>query len=149
MVSGKAPDNVEQVLRHPLVMVGSDGSAMAPTGPAGQSRPHPRNYGAFPRVLAHYVRERHALTLPQAVRKMTSMAADQIGIPDRGRIARGKRAARACPLFRWSGTLGVGHLDSCVASPNRTAPAGGETGSRFGPTSGVPGRRAAHAARLE
>jgi N-acyl-D-amino-acid deacylase len=43
-------------------------------------------------VLAHYVRERHTLSLAQAVRKMTSMPADQIGLGDRGRISRGKQA---------------------------------------------------------
>ncbi|RPJ58735.1 MAG: hypothetical protein EHM24_28480, partial [Acidobacteria bacterium] len=74
---GMKPENVEMVLRHPLVMVGSDGSSMAPTGRAAESRPHPRSYGAFARVLAHYVRDRQALSLPQAVRKMTSMPADQ------------------------------------------------------------------------
>lgn len=89
---GMSPENVELVLRHPLVMVGSDGSAMAPVGRAAQARPHPRSYGAFARVLAHYVRDRRAIDLPQAVRKMTSMPADQIGLSDRGRIARGKKA---------------------------------------------------------
>ena len=89
---GMSPENVEMVLAHPLVMVGSDGAAMAPRGKAGESRPHPRSYGAFARVLAHYVRERHVFDLPEAVRKMTSMPADQIGLDDRGRIARGKKA---------------------------------------------------------
>jgi N-acyl-D-amino-acid deacylase len=89
---GMSPENVELVLGHPLVMVGSDGSAMAPVGRAAQARPHPRSYGAFARVLAHYVRERRVLDFAQAVRKMTSMPADQIGLGDRGRIARGKKA---------------------------------------------------------
>jgi N-acyl-D-amino-acid deacylase len=89
---GMSADNVERVLGHPLVMVGSDGSSMAPVGRAAESRPHPRSYGAFARVLAYYVRERHTLSLAQAVRKMTSMPADQIGLGDRGRIARGKQA---------------------------------------------------------
>lgn len=87
-----SPENVERLLRHPLVMVGSDGSSMAPVGRAGQSRPHPRSYGAFARVLAYYCRERQVLGLPEAVRKMTSMPADQIGLRDRGRIATGKVA---------------------------------------------------------
>ena len=89
---GMSAGNVELVLGHPLVMVGSDGSSMAPVGRAAEARPHPRSYGAFARVLAHYVRERHTLSLEQAVRKMTSMPADQIGLGDRGRIARGKQA---------------------------------------------------------
>jgi N-acyl-D-amino-acid deacylase len=87
-----SPENVERVLAHPLVMIGSDGSAMAPTGRAAATRPHPRSYGAFTRVLDHFVRERRLLELPAAVRKMTSMPADQIGLADRGRIARGMKA---------------------------------------------------------
>ncbi len=87
-----SPENVERVLRHPLVMIGSDGSSMAPVGKAAESRPHPRSYGTFARVLGLYARERGALDLPTAVRKMTSLPADQLGLPDRGRIARGKKA---------------------------------------------------------
>jgi len=89
---GMSPENVEMVLRHPLVMIGSDGSAMAPVGKAAETRPHPRSYGAFARVLGYYGRERGLFDLPAAVRKMTSMPADQIGLRDRGRIARGARA---------------------------------------------------------
>jgi N-acyl-D-amino-acid deacylase len=89
---GMSPANVELVLRHPLTMIGSDGSSISPFGSALESRPHPRYYGTFPRVLGHYVRERKALTLTEAVKKMTSMPADQIGLSDRGRLARGKKA---------------------------------------------------------
>jgi N-acyl-D-amino-acid deacylase len=87
-----SPDNVARVLRHPLVMIGSDGYSMAPEGPAAQTRPHPRSYGTFPRVLGLYTREQRLFDLPSAVRKMTSMPADQAGLRDRGRIARGKKA---------------------------------------------------------
>jgi len=89
---GMSPENVEMVLRHPLVMIGSDGSSMAPVGKAAEARPHPRSYGAFARVLSHYTRDRALFDLPAAVRKMTSMPADQIGLRDRGRIARGAKA---------------------------------------------------------
>ncbi len=89
---GMSPENVEMVLSHPLVMIGSDGSSIAPTGKAAETRPHPRLYGCCPRVLAHYCRERGIFDLPTAVRKMTSTPADQAGISDRGRIARGKKA---------------------------------------------------------
>lgn len=87
-----SPENVALVLRHPLVMIGSDGYSMAPEGPAARTRPHPRSYGTFPRVLGYYTREQHLFDLPTAVRKMTSMPADQAGLRDRGRIARGKKA---------------------------------------------------------
>jgi N-acyl-D-amino-acid deacylase len=89
---GMSPENVERVLRHPLVMIGSDGHAIAPVGRALQSRPHPRSYGCYPRVLGYYCRERKVLDLETAVRKSTSMPADQAGLRDRGRIARGKKA---------------------------------------------------------
>ena len=53
---------------------------------------HPRGYGSFPRVLGHYVRERGVLSLPDAVRKMTSLPATQMGFAHRGRIAPGMKA---------------------------------------------------------
>jgi N-acyl-D-amino-acid deacylase len=89
---GMSESNVEMVLSHPLVMIGSDGSSVAPTGKAAESKPHPRYYGTCARVLAHYCRERGVFDLPTAVKKMTSMPADQTGIGDRGRVARGKKA---------------------------------------------------------
>jgi N-acyl-D-aspartate/D-glutamate deacylase len=89
---GMSEENVERVLSHPLVMVGSDGWSMAPTGKAAESRPHPRSYGTFPRVLGHYVRERQLFDLPTAVKKMTSLPASQAGITDRGRISVGMKA---------------------------------------------------------
>ncbi len=89
---GMSQENVDMVLSHPLVMIGSDGGSIAPEGPAGQARPHPRHYGACARVLGHFVRERGLMDLATAVRKMTSMPADQVGLVDRGRIARGKKA---------------------------------------------------------
>jgi N-acyl-D-amino-acid deacylase len=89
---GMSPDNVARVLQHPLLMIGSDGSTMAPTGRAALARPHPRSYGTCPRVLGYYVRERLLFDLPTAVRKMTSLPADQIGLRDRGRLAPGRKA---------------------------------------------------------
>jgi N-acyl-D-amino-acid deacylase len=89
---GMSPENVRLVLSHPLVMIGSDGSTMAPRGKAGETRPHPRSYGAYPRVLGYYCREQKLFDLPTAVKKMTSMPADQIGIHDRGRIAKSMKA---------------------------------------------------------
>jgi N-acyl-D-amino-acid deacylase len=68
------------------------GSSMAPVGEAAKARPHPRSYGTFPRVLGFYARERGLFDLPTAVHKMTALPADQIGLADRGRVARGKKA---------------------------------------------------------
>ena len=89
---GMSESNVEMVLSHPLVMIGSDGSSVAPTGKAAETKPHPRYYGTCARVLAHYCRARGVFDLPTAVKKMTSMPADQVGIRERGRLARGKKA---------------------------------------------------------
>ena len=89
---GMSADNVARVLRHPLVMIGSDGNSMAPTGSAAATRPHPRSYGTFPRVLGHFSRDLKLFDLPTAVKKMTSMPADQIGLADRGRLAPGMAA---------------------------------------------------------
>jgi N-acyl-D-aspartate/D-glutamate deacylase len=82
------PD-MQLVMKQPWTSIGSDGSAVSVDGPTGRTHPHPRYYGTFPRVLGRYVRELKVLTLPEAVRKMTSMNADKIGIKDRGRLREG------------------------------------------------------------
>ncbi|MGW7415779.1 N-acyl-D-amino-acid deacylase family protein [Streptomyces sp. NPDC054863] len=75
--------DLERILRQPFVAVASDGGACL------DARTHPRNYGTQPRVLARYVRDRHLLTLPQAVRRMTGLPASVLGMTDRGLIAPG------------------------------------------------------------
>ncbi len=82
-------EDVEYVMRHPLVMIGSDASALATTGPLSKGKPHPRAYGTFARVLGHYVRERGILTLEDAVRKMTGLAAARFRLWDRGLLRPG------------------------------------------------------------
>ncbi len=90
---GMSEENVARVLAHPLVMIGSDGAAMtAPEPGKATTQPHPRSYGTYPRVLGYYVRERRVLDLPTAIRKMTSMPAERLGLRDRGRIAVGMKA---------------------------------------------------------
>jgi N-acyl-D-aspartate/D-glutamate deacylase len=76
--------DVERILADEHTSIGTDG---APPGTGG--KPHPRTFGAFPRVLGRYVRERGLLTLEEAVRRMTSLAADTFGIADRGRLVAG------------------------------------------------------------
>jgi N-acyl-D-amino-acid deacylase len=80
-------DNLERILAHPLGMVCSDGGSFATEGPARRGSPHPRGLGTYPRVLGKYVRERKALTLPDAIRKMSSAPASRARLGDRGRIA--------------------------------------------------------------
>jgi N-acyl-D-amino-acid deacylase len=89
---GMKAGNVEMVLSHAAVMIGSDGSSMAGKGKADEARPHPRSYGTCPRVLGYYVRERKLFDLSTAVKKMTGMPARQLGLTDRGRIGRGMKA---------------------------------------------------------
>lgn len=85
-------EDIAFVMRHPLTMIGSDAVGTAPYGKMGEDRVHPRSYGTFPRVLGRYVREKGTLTEAEAIRKMTSMPADRLGLPDRGRIAVGQYA---------------------------------------------------------
>lgn len=86
---GMCEDDVEYVIGYRGAMIGSDGSALAPYGPLGKGHPHPRNYGTFPRVLGHYARKRGIVTLSDAVRKMTSLPAQKLGLRDRGVIRPG------------------------------------------------------------
>jgi N-acyl-D-aspartate/D-glutamate deacylase len=81
-------EDVRRIMRHPLTMVDTDGDNVG----YGIGYPHPRSYGTFPRVLGRYVREEKVLTLEEAVKRMTSMSADQIGHPERGRLEEGKFA---------------------------------------------------------
>jgi N-acyl-D-amino-acid deacylase len=85
----QSEDNVQKIMQHPMVVVGSDGSAMAPRGLLGERKVHPRNYGTFPRVLGRYVRQESVLTLEEAVEKMTSVTARRFGLDDRGLIREG------------------------------------------------------------
>ncbi len=83
IATSMSEDDLLTFVKSPLVLICSDGSL---TGR------HPRGYNTFPRVLARYVRELHALTLPEAIAKMTGRSAAQLGLADRGLIAPGKKA---------------------------------------------------------
>jgi N-acyl-D-amino-acid deacylase len=72
-----------------FVSVGTDAAALRPDGELGRGQPHPRAYGAFPRVLGRYVRDQKVISLREAVRRMTSLAAAQYKIPLRGIIREG------------------------------------------------------------
>ncbi len=85
-------DDMRQALGHPRSAVASDGLAIVPEGSLGRGRPHPRFYGTFPRVLGRFVRDEGWLGLEDAVRKMTSLPADRLGLTDRGRLQPGCHA---------------------------------------------------------
>ncbi len=77
--------DVQAIMRHPMTAIASDGRLVQP----GEGHPHPRWYGTFPRVLGEYVREKRVITLEEAVRKMTSLPADHVGLPERGTLTEG------------------------------------------------------------
>ena len=85
-------ENLDRILAHPYGMVCSDGGSFAVDGPTRRGSPHPRGAGSFPRVIAKYVRERKALTLEQAIHKMTALPASRVRLNDRGRLLVGKAA---------------------------------------------------------
>lgn len=85
-------DNLKKVLSSPFVMIGSDGNAVAPDGKLATGKPHPRFYGTFARVLGKYCREEKCFDLPTAVKKMTTMPAEKLGIKKRGSIVKGNFA---------------------------------------------------------
>lgn len=84
--------NVIKALKHPLGMLCSDGKILSQEGPLSLGRPHPRNYGAFPRFLAHYIRDMGIMPLEEAVKKMTSAPAQKMGLWDRGVLRPGLKA---------------------------------------------------------
>jgi N-acyl-D-amino-acid deacylase len=88
-VFGMQESDVELALDEPWVSVDNDSSGASPEGILGQEHPHPRAYGTFPRILAKFVRERHLLTLPDAIRKMTALPAQRVRITDRGVLKEG------------------------------------------------------------
>jgi N-acyl-D-aspartate/D-glutamate deacylase len=79
-------DDVRLVMKQPWVAIASDGSAINLDAPGV---PHPRNYSTNARVLGHYVRDERVLTLEDAVRKMTSLPAQILGLRDRGQLREG------------------------------------------------------------
>jgi N-acyl-D-amino-acid deacylase len=90
--------DLERILRAPVTMIASDGEVPI----FGKASPHPRSYGTFVRVLGRYVRERRAITLEDAVRKMTSLPAGRVGLADRGLL----RPAMKADIAIWdAGTI--------------------------------------------
>ncbi len=86
-----------------MAMIGSDGYAFSPTGPLATAsgdhkashisgKPHPRNYGTYPRVLGRYVRELGVISIEDAIKKMTGLPAQRLGLKDRGILREGNVA---------------------------------------------------------
>ena len=77
-------EDVQTILKHPLQIACTDGLL--------GGKPHPRLYGAFPRILGHYCREMGIVDLSEAIRKMTSAPANRLGLRDRGLLRTGTKA---------------------------------------------------------
>ncbi|TDO34275.1 N-acyl-D-amino-acid deacylase [Kribbella sp. VKM Ac-2527] len=115
---GMSEQDVVTVLRHPWTSVVSDGWILRATG---SGRPHPRNFGTFPRVLGRYARDRGVLTLVEAIRRMTSLPASRLRLDDRGVIRPGavadlvvldpgKAADRSTYDDPWQLSVGIEHV---------------------------------------
>jgi N-acyl-D-amino-acid deacylase len=81
--------NISKQIVLPWVSLGSDAESSAPEGVFLESSTHPRAYGNFARLFAKYVREEHLMTVQEAVRKVTSLPADVLSLPGRGRLKAG------------------------------------------------------------
>lgn len=115
---GMSEDDVVTVLRNPWASVASDGWILRATG---EGHPHPRSFGTFPRVLGRYVRDQAVLSLPEAIRRMTSLPASRLGLDDRGVIKPGavadlvildpeRVADRSTYDEPWQLSVGIEHL---------------------------------------
>jgi N-acyl-D-amino-acid deacylase len=88
-VFGMSEPDILLALKQPWVSIDNDSQGTSPEGLLGKEHPHPRAYGTFPRILRKYVREDHALTLQDAVRKFTALPAQRMRLTDRGVIKQG------------------------------------------------------------
>ncbi len=82
-------ENVKKQMRYPWVSFGSDAGSMAPEGNFLRSNPHPRAYGTFARLLGKYVREEKVMSLAEAVRRLSSLPATNLGLDRRGFLKAG------------------------------------------------------------
>jgi N-acyl-D-amino-acid deacylase len=92
LVTSICEDDIRDIVRSPLALVGSDGNCVATYGTVSQGMPHPRFYGTFPRIIGHYVGELGVIPLELAVHKMTGATARALKLKDRGLLREGYRA---------------------------------------------------------
>ncbi len=82
-------EDVIEAMKQPWVSVGTDYPAVRTDGPLSSWKPHPRAYGSYPRILRRYVRDLKVLSLEEAIRKMTSLPAQRLGLAGRGLLVPG------------------------------------------------------------
>ena len=90
--TGKRAAIVTQMLNNPWMDIGSDGISLPAGARTSFGSPHPRSFGSHTRLLAEYVRKQHVFSVEEAVRKMTSLPADRLGLADRGILRQGMKA---------------------------------------------------------
>jgi len=88
-VFGMSEPDVELALKQPWVSIDNDYGGMSPTGLLGKEHAHPRAYGTFPRIIRKFVRDKHLLTLPDAIRKFSALPAQREHLIDRGVLKKG------------------------------------------------------------
>ena len=84
--------DVDTFAKHPLIAVASDGSSMSTEGVLSAGKPHPRSYGTNPTFIQTFVNEKKIVSLQEAIRKMTSLPAERLGLTNRGRLVPGYAA---------------------------------------------------------
>ena len=82
-------EDIHRVMKNKYVMIGCDGSGYAPTGILSYGKPHPRNYGTFPRIIRKFVKEENLFPLEEAIRKMSGASAEKLMLENRGIIEEG------------------------------------------------------------
>lgn len=136
---GMSEDNMRKILAQPYVMLGSDASIRAPRGPLSTDYPHPRAYGSFPKYLRMAL-DGGTVPLPEAIRKLTSLPADQFRLRGRGRISVQMAAdivAFSPQAIRDKATFGQPHqfsegIDTVIVNGLVTMTGGRPTGVRGG-----------------
>ena len=88
-VESMSEEDIKRIMKSKYTSIGTDGWGVAPYGIMSFGKPHPRFYGTFPRIIRKYVKEEGLLTLEEAIRKMTSLSAQKLGIFDRGILREG------------------------------------------------------------
>ncbi len=82
-------DNLSRFLRLPFMMIGSDSAVRCFQGITCKGKPHPRGFGSFPRFLGLYVRDKGLMSLPEGIRRVTSLPAETFGLNKRGLLREG------------------------------------------------------------
>lgn len=85
-------ENIRMKLRHPAVMIGTDGFGLPLDGPLGHGKPHPRCFGSYPRLFGRYVREKNVISLENAVWKSAGLPAQKLRWSNRGSLRKGYHA---------------------------------------------------------